>query len=266
MRISFLVLLLCFCSRFVFITQYPVSDLCLPSLLAAPTSSTDRASSSTTLHTISTTQSSPSDHTSTWNHPHHPEPSLSNEFHNHTRPAPIVGPFGHFPPRPTRVIPPPPAPSDVLDQHQHHQPVQSPIAIFFEVLGGLVGLALLVSCTHCFYHYNRTPKRDRISAVLERHHLERELAELDRNPLALRRSPTSDPLPLYLPPPPTYEAAALTRSPTNPAQRSGYTEVATASPSSSPTSSPQLPTRQLESVPSPASTIPRPSIPPTPDR
>ncbi|KAF9452417.1 hypothetical protein P691DRAFT_804534 [Macrolepiota fuliginosa MF-IS2] len=140
----------------------------------------------------------------------------------------------------------------------HRNSSQAPIAIVFEVIGGVVGLVVLVSCLRCCYIYNRTPRRDRIEGVLHRHQLERELAELERNPLALRRSPTNDPVPPYFPPPPTYEAITSTGSTPTPPQRSGYVGVLT----SSPPSTPPLPTRQLESG---ASMISRPSVPLTPN-
>ncbi|KXN87972.1 hypothetical protein AN958_07982 [Leucoagaricus sp. SymC.cos] len=200
--------------------------------------------------------------------PHHPS-KPSNSSQHHTRPPPIPGPYGYLPPRPSPDIPSPTVSPDFQPHHEdrHRHPTQRPIAIVFEVLGGLIGLAALTSCLRCCYIYNKTPKRDRIEAILDRHQLERELAELGRSPRALRRSPTSDPLPLYFPPPPTYETV-VPRNPTSapaPVERSGYTEVATRSPpsscSTSPSTSPSLPTRQLES-----DSIPRRDIPLAPNR
>lgn len=153
-----------------------------------------------------------------------------------------------------------PTSTEPRQRHDGHQSSQKPINIFFEVLGGVVGLAILISCIRCCYSYNRTPKRDRIAAVLQRHQLERELEELERNPFTLRRSPSNDPVPPYFPPPPTYEVITSTNPASSSLQHSGYLEISTASPPPSPPS----PTLQLAPSHS-RTTIRQPPIPPIPN-
>lgn len=130
-------------------------------------------------------------------HPHPPShPSTLHKFPPTTRSPPA-----HQTPSTTVHAPIPPA-ATLSDRPRHHNH-ELPLHIFFEVLGGLLGLAVLVGCSRCCYIYGVTPKRDRIMAILERHELDRELAALDRTSHPLRRELT--PLPVYFPPPPTYE-------------------------------------------------------------
>ncbi|KAF8165477.1 hypothetical protein B0H34DRAFT_240657 [Crassisporium funariophilum] len=110
---------------------------------------------------------------------------------------------------------------------------QKTITIVFEVLGGLVGSLLLLGLLRCFYKYKRAPKRDRIAEVYNRHHLQRELAELERNPAILRRPSLREPPPPYVPPPPTYDTAQQ-GSEMDSIQRAEYSVVPTHSPPSSP--------------------------------
>ena len=82
-----------------------------------------------------------------------------------------------------------------------HGSSQSIAAILFETLGGLLGLCFVLGFGRCAYKYHRTPPRDRISALLDRHQLERELAELEaQEAMDDRRSS-------IVAPPPPYERA-----------------------------------------------------------
>lgn len=130
-------------------------------------------------------------------HPHLPSHSTTL----HRFPPTTRSPLAHQT-QPTTVHVPIPPDATVSDRPHHHNH-ELPIHIFFEVLGGLLGLAVVVGCSRCCYIYGVTPKRDRIVAILERHQLDRELAEMDRTSHPLRRELT--PLPVYFPPPPTYE-------------------------------------------------------------
>jgi hypothetical protein len=104
-------------------------------------------------------------------------------------------------------------------------------AIFFEVFGGLVGFVLILGLTRCLYNYSKTPPRDRISAVVNRHQLQREMEELERNPLALRRASLREPAPPpYVPKPPSYSE----RPSSPPMSGSDYSEVRSGSPLDSP--------------------------------
>ncbi|KAJ7129379.1 hypothetical protein C8R44DRAFT_872654 [Mycena epipterygia] len=100
-------------------------------------------------------------------------------------------------PNPTRPATPPPV-KPSFHPHPHPQG-QSVAALVFEILGGLAGCLLVLSLLRCVYSYNRTPNRDRITAILHRHQLQREMEELERNPPDPRRS--VEPPPPYLAPP-----------------------------------------------------------------
>lgn len=201
--------------------------LCLlPRLLAEPTSSTGAA-----------TRSVPHiPHSSSSRRPHS---SFSTSFRTpiHTRPTSAVHSF-----RPTQ----PPIPihtEDPLHAVHPHRSSPASIAIIFEVLGGIIAFGVIVSLTRCFYIYKRTPKRDRIAEVLNRHHLQRELAELGRNPVIIRHPSLREPAPPYCPRPPSYDAALT--APVSPPQQAEYEELGT----SSPPHSPHLLRRSLESTP-----------------
>lgn len=128
--------------------------------------------------------------------------------------------------------------------HNQPQSGQKPISIVFEVLGGLAASALLIGFLRCFYNYKKTPGRDRIADILQRHHLQRELEELERNPGLLRRHPSlREPAPPYFPRPPSYEHVLPSMPPVSIAprdhhpevdNRAQYTSVATHSPPSTP--------------------------------
>ncbi|KAJ6539643.1 hypothetical protein B0H19DRAFT_1269938 [Mycena capillaripes] len=94
-------------------------------------------------------------------------------------------------PVPSHLHPPPP---------RHHQSMAS---LVFEILGALAGVIFFLSVLRCIYSYNRTPSHDRITAILHRHQLHREMEELERNPPDRRRS-LVEPPPPYVAPPPSY--------------------------------------------------------------
>ena len=114
----------------------------------------------------------------------------------------------------------------------------NPIAIFLAVFGGLVGFGLFLGLTRCIYNYSKTPPRDRISGVLNRYHLQRELEEIERNPFALRRPSPREPAPPYIPKPPSY-----TERPSESSPRPGpeYAEIHIGSPPTSPITSRRSP-------------------------
>ncbi|KIK06829.1 hypothetical protein K443DRAFT_674114 [Laccaria amethystina LaAM-08-1] len=214
--------------------------LCLlPGLLAEPTSSTGAATRSV---------------------PHIPPFSSSRRPHSsstsfrtpiHTRPTSAVLSFKTTQPsipihteQPLHVVHP-------------HRSSPASIAVIFEVLAGIIAFGVIVSLTRCFYIYKKTPKRDRIAEVLNRHHLQRELAELERNPITIRRPSLREPAPPYFPRPPSYDAALT--APVSPPQQAEYEELGTTSPPHSP----HFPRRSWESPP-PAHAGPS-YIPPIPD-
>ncbi|KAI0638371.1 hypothetical protein C8Q77DRAFT_1154027 [Trametes polyzona] len=110
----------------------------------------------------------------------------------------------HFPPPPNptapspRPHPPPPPPAPA----QRGQP---PIAIAFEVLGGVVALAIFVGIARCYIVWRRTPPRDRIAALMSRHQLEREMAEMEQE--RMERLNQALEARRWRPPPPPYQPA-----------------------------------------------------------
>jgi hypothetical protein len=159
---------------------------------------------SATSSTISALSHHTSDiHTSTKHHT--PTVHLTN-----IHPIPIPLTHSTFVTGPTRtnrpVVPfqteaPPPS-------QDSQQSGQKPIFVVFEVLGGLLALGLLLGLGRCCYQYRKAPKRDRIAEVLNRHNLQRELEELERNPQILRRLSLREPAPPYYPAPPSYEVTS----------------------------------------------------------
>ena len=140
-------------------------------------------------------------------HPHH----SSSHIHTSTLHLPNIHPIPLTRPTflsgPTRTNHPfVPFPTGATQPSQDSQQSgQKPIFIVFEVLGGLLALGLLLGLGRCCYQYRKAPKRDRIAEVLNRHNLQRELEELERNPQILRRLSLRDPAPPYYPAPPSYE-------------------------------------------------------------
>ena len=94
------------------------------------------------------------------------------------------------------------SPSDSSTTRSSHH--QSAAAILFEVIGGLTGLAFIIGCSRCVYKYKRTPRQDRIAAVVDRHLLERELAALEEAQEQMRQTRRNS---LVRPPPPPYQRA-----------------------------------------------------------
>jgi len=74
--------------------------------------------------------------------------------------------------------------------------------IFFEVLGGIAGLVVLLAISRCIYIYKRTPASRRPSPEIRE--VDRALALFRRVPLHLL--PERPPPPPYPPPPPEYNA------------------------------------------------------------
>ena len=112
--------------------------------------------------------------------------TFTHHFLTPTPTAPFTGP------NPTRPI---------QDQSGPHR--QSVVAIVFECIAGLVALLFLIWLTRCLYKYKRTPRQDRIANLLARHHLEREMEQLEREQMMRRSRRTS----LLRPPPPPYQHA-----------------------------------------------------------
>ena len=127
----------------------------------------------------------------------HSTPPSRTRTSTETGTRPPGRPHGPHPDRP----PPPPPPTDPPRRNGGQGPVQ----ILFEVIGGLAGVLVIFGCGRCVYKYNRTPRQDRIAAVVDRHMLERELADLEeaRNREACARRRSS----LVGPPPPPYQRA-----------------------------------------------------------
>ncbi|KAH9850774.1 hypothetical protein C2E23DRAFT_299190 [Lenzites betulinus] len=131
-------------------------------------------------------------------------PPTVHRTHPHSSWSPTPGAplTRHFPPpNPTSPAnaPPvnrPPAPS---------QSGQPPVAIAFEVLGGVVVLLVLAGLVRCFVVWRRTPPRDRIEALMSRHRLEREMEEMERERMErLNRALEAR---RWHPPPPPYQPA-----------------------------------------------------------
>ena len=142
-------------------------------------------------------------------------------------PIPITSPT--FPPGPTKTNHPI-VPFHTADPPPSRHSGQEPIFVAFEVVGGLLALGFLLCFGRCCYQYRKAPKRDRIAEVLNRHHLQRELEELGRNPQILRRLSLHEPAPPYGPDPPSYEV-----TPPPIITGTNYTDMATRNlPSGSP--------------------------------
>ena len=77
-----------------------------------------------------------------------------------------------------------------------------------------MGLVIVLALARCLYAYKRAPPRDRISALVQRHNLEREMEELERDRMAtLARALESF---RWRPPPPPYQHAPAYETVVNP--------------------------------------------------
>ncbi|CDO73743.1 hypothetical protein BN946_scf185015.g71 [Trametes cinnabarina] len=124
-------------------------------------------------------------------HHSHPHPSFT------TSPGhPITHHFPPPSPPPTVAPPSRPVPADKG---------QPPIAIAFEVLGGVIALLVLLGLLRCFIVWRRTPPRDRIAALVSRHQLEREMEEQERE--RIERLSRALEARRWRPPPPPYQPA-----------------------------------------------------------
>jgi hypothetical protein len=152
---------------------------------------TSRLSAAATTTTIPSTTQTDSDATTSNSstHTHH-------SSHHHTLPTHILTPQA---PTPSPTITPPP------DIHLRPHSTQSPIAIVFEVLGGLAGFAFVLGFIRCLHSYRKTPNRDRVAAFVNRHRLEREMEELEQNNAFHHSYRFNPPPPPYFPKPPSYE-------------------------------------------------------------
>jgi hypothetical protein len=82
----------------------------------------------------------------------------------------------------------------------------SSVIVICAVLGGIFGVGFLLCLIRFLHNYRKTPPRDRITGVVSRYQLQRELEELERNPFSLRRASLREPAPPYFPRPPPYSS------------------------------------------------------------
>ncbi|KAI0335659.1 hypothetical protein GY45DRAFT_1240269 [Cubamyces sp. BRFM 1775] len=100
---------------------------------------------------------------------------------------------------------PPPPTNTIPHAHSSTDKGQPPAAIAFEILGGIIALLVVVGLARCYISYLRAPRRDRIASVVDRHQLEREMAERQHEELeGLRRVLEAR---RWHPPPPPYQRA-----------------------------------------------------------
>jgi hypothetical protein len=199
-----------------------ISDTSHPRSIAAPMLSSSIVhpsfSFSSSLHASRTT------HTHSTTRPHSVQIISRPTLPTHSRIPPIINPVHTRPPHRT-------------DRFQANQ---RPLNISFEVLGGILATGMLLGFLRCCFNYRKTPRRDRIADILHRHHLQRELEELERNPVALRRPSLREPAPPYFPRPPSYEHMVSTHQGMAPS-RVDYPAAPTYTPPSSPLMSQRIP-------------------------
>ncbi|KAJ7368615.1 hypothetical protein DFH08DRAFT_947511 [Mycena albidolilacea] len=169
---------------------------------AASTSASETSDGANTAHADSVTPSSASNSrqsTSQTPTTTHKPTAATSKHHVATKTVQATG--GQIPVHSTtHIVVPGPAPSHFHPKSQHHQ---SEATLVFEILGALAGVVFILSVIRCIYSYNRTPSRDRITAILHRHQLQREMEELERHPPDRRHS-LVEPPPPYVAPPPSY--------------------------------------------------------------
>ncbi|EJF62400.1 hypothetical protein DICSQDRAFT_135993 [Dichomitus squalens LYAD-421 SS1] len=103
------------------------------------------------------------------------------------------------------------APSSSRNSNGHGQ---SAVAIAFEVIAGVVGLVVVLALARFLYAYKRTPPLDRVSVYVNRHNLEREMEEMERDRMAtFARALESF---RWRPPPPPYQHAPAYETVVNP--------------------------------------------------
>ena len=122
---------------------------------------------------------------------HKPFPSHSTHFTYHT----------WQPPLPTAS----PSLSDGSSQTPSHP--LSRLAIAGIVVGTFAALAVALIILRCWWHWKKTPQRNRIEALLHRYQLDREMGEAAVEPL--RSRVPRPPPPPYRPPPPEYNDTLL---------------------------------------------------------
>lgn len=179
-------------------------------------------------------------------HRAHFNSSLSTTPHR-APPHPTFPPSPEAPPHTVPRPPPPPPPHWHPAPPRHHSDGGMIIGIVFGVVGGLAAVFALFALGRCFHSWRRTPGADRIRTALDRHYLEAEMAEREREDIERRvhampwRRPRQPPPPPYQHAP-EYESVAVGPSSSSPAlhadMRSGdappLSSEATPPPSPSP--------------------------------
>ncbi|KAF8915332.1 hypothetical protein CPB85DRAFT_1293944 [Mucidula mucida] len=92
---------------------------------------------------------------------------------------------------------------------------QKPFVLFFEFVAVLFAFAAVLSIIRCVISYRRTPRQDRIAAVIRRAEMYQEMASLEDqyHPIRRRSSLKEPPPPPYFPKPPEYDTAGETPPP-----------------------------------------------------
>ncbi|TCD69236.1 hypothetical protein EIP91_008339 [Steccherinum ochraceum] len=132
----------------------------------------------------------------------HPHTATAHSAHPHLVPGPNPTPFPPFhngPPGPQ-----PPRPPQAGPASRSHRRITT-VGLVFACLGGIAATLILFAMARCFYIWRRTPSRDRIAGLLQRHHLDREMEEREREDLTRRMREQA--APRWKPPPPPYQNA-----------------------------------------------------------
>jgi len=108
-----------------------------------------------------------------------------------------------FVPHPFGTLTPPPFPTFTPDSIPGNSSDQTPIVIFFEVICGIVAIAIFLFLIRFFHSYRKTPDPDRVLGIISRYRLQVELEDLHRRPTT-RRTSIREPAPPYVPRPPSY--------------------------------------------------------------